>query len=154
MTVNLSTLVFKASRQPMTDSTLTLTVHRHTTNPQREYISNTDFDNSDGAEFCYCQRNFSDLRPCLFYGRNLGPLSCSIAKDRIYLQAQCNLLTSLPVEIRETIWEYALTDITSVPNGSIHMWRGLRYPTKPDFQDCDMAIELLRSCKAIYLETY
>lgn len=138
----------------MTDPCLTLVVKRHTTNLQRGYLLDTDCDNSDGANFCSCQRDLVIPKPCMFCGRNLEPLAFSIANDRIYSQAQCTLITGLPIEVREMIWEYALTDTTSVPDRGTCMWRSFKPNGKPKLPVSDIAFGLVESCKAVYLETY
>ncbi|KAL5430561.1 hypothetical protein PMIN06_012503, partial [Paraphaeosphaeria minitans] len=138
----------------MAEPGLTLTVRRQTKNLQRGYLPDTSCDNSDGANFCSCQRDLVIPKPCMFYGRNLEPLAFSIAKDRIYSQAQSTLLTGLPIEIREMIWEYALTDTTSVPTCGTFMWRSDKMNGKPKLPVSDIAFGLVESCKAVYLETY
>ncbi|KAK7192218.1 hypothetical protein PSPO01_01790 [Paraphaeosphaeria sporulosa] len=138
----------------MADAGLTLTVKRHTKNLQRGYLLDTYCDNSDGANFCSCQRDLVFQKPCMFYGRNLEPLAFSIAKDRIHSQAQSTLVTGLPIEIREMIWGYALTDTTSVPAHGTFMWRSDKMNGKPKLPVSDIAFGLVESCKAVYLETY
>lgn len=138
----------------MADPNLTITVKRHTTDYQRPATFNVQCGNSDGANFCSCQHDFSDPGACMFNGRNLEPLAFSIGRDRIHSQPQCTLLTGIPIEVREMIWGYALTDNKSVPTGGTFVWRSYKSNGKPKLPASDIAFGLLRSCKAIYLETY
>lgn len=138
----------------MADPDFTITVKRHTKSFQRNLLLDTDCDNSYGANFCSCYQDLVTPKPCMFYGRNIEPLAFSIADDRIYSQGQSNLLTGLPIEIREMIWAHALTDTTSIPGRGTSMWRPYNLNTKPRLPGSDIAFALLQSCKAVYLKTY
>ena len=134
----------------------TITVKRHVAAVQQQYSLNTFCANSDGASFCDCQCQFEDSLSCMFYGRNVEPLAFSIVQETIVPQAECTLLTGLPREIRQMIWEYALKDTTTIPAHGTFKWRGPRFGAKPElkFPRSDVAFALLRTCKAAYLETY
>ncbi|KAK3213714.1 hypothetical protein GRF29_28g770579 [Pseudopithomyces chartarum] len=134
----------------------TLTVNRHTADPQRQYILNSVCDASDGINFCTCQGQFENHLSCMFYGRNLEPLAFSIGSDNVAEQLGCTLLTELPREIRQMIWEYALHSSTTVPTRGTSTWRSgkaLKSSTA-SIPGLDIAFGLLQSCKIIYLETY
>ena len=129
-------------------------LRRHTEDFKRQYVLNTYCDNSDGATFCACQRDFGDREACMFYGRNLEPLAFSIDAEAIDAQDECTLLTRLPREIRQMIWEYALTDTNSFSAFNKFRWRADHADNVPKFPTLDVAFDLLQSCKAIYMETY
>ncbi|KAF1964099.1 hypothetical protein BU23DRAFT_77350 [Bimuria novae-zelandiae CBS 107.79] len=121
-------------------------------NPRLRFEPKTYCDHSDGATFCACQRHLEDHKECMFYGRAVKPLAFSISKDSIVTQAGCLFFTRLPREIRQMIWEHALTDTTSAPASGTSKWRSSLY--YPELPGSDIAFSLLQTCKAVYLETY
>lgn len=134
----------------------TITAKRHEAAVQRQYDLNSYCGNSDGASFCNCQCEFQDTLSCMFYGRNLEPLAFSLTQETIILQDECTLINGLPREIRQIIWEYALKDTPTTPAHSTFKWRGGRFGSESGHKlpTSDIAFGLLRTCKAIYLETY
>jgi hypothetical protein len=65
----------------------------------------------------------------------------------------CALYTKLPRELRDLIYEYALTDCTSYPPNRDNPVRQDYYGIK-DVPPSDMASPLLQTCRAVCLETY
>ncbi|KAI1529550.1 Qor NADPH:quinone reductase [Pyrenophora tritici-repentis] len=73
------------------------------------------------------------------------PLAWSLTPSTIQDQNTCPFCTPIPREIRDMIFSYALTDTTSYP---VDQYRN------PCLYSSDMALSLLLTCKAIYLETH
>jgi hypothetical protein len=59
----------------------------------------------------------------------------------------------LPKEIRDLVWEYALTDDGVPAPDCDNVFRRER-GTGADIAKADVSCALLQTCKAVYLETY
>ncbi|PVI02297.1 hypothetical protein DM02DRAFT_670600 [Periconia macrospinosa] len=107
---------------------------------------------SDGVEDCTCIKKGPDLKieDCGFYGRPLEPLAFYLPPYSEVPQKQSQLYT-IPKEIRDLIFEYALTD-DGVP--SFNCDNVFRRSTKGTIAKIDCACALLQTCKAVYLEAY
>jgi hypothetical protein len=93
----------------------------------------------------------------MYFGRKVEPLAFSIALTSVNRQIHCPLFTLLPAEIREVLYEFAFTDCTSNPPNEDNLHRRhppSRMPVSRHRPLCDIAVHLLRTCKAIYLEAY
>ena len=67
-------------------------------------------------------------------------------------QVNCPLYTTIPKELRDLIWEFALTDCTSNPPDR---GRNQQDPNRSSgLYPSDIAFSLLQTCRAVYLETY
>jgi hypothetical protein len=103
---------------------------------------------------------------CPLKKSNHEPLAWSIESTDVLDQSNTPLFTLLPREIRDMIYTYALTDTTSYPvdrdrpanpNPFARFDRVSGYSQSRagiDLYASDIAIPLLYTCKAIYLETY
>jgi hypothetical protein len=110
---------------------------------------------------CSCGPAFS--QSCPFFNRCLEPLAWYLDSSTIPDQPNSPLYTTLPKELRDMIFAYALTDTTSYPvdrepaqheedrrsrrAGSSSSPKLLTYPS-------DIAFGLLQTCKAVYSEAY
>jgi hypothetical protein len=110
---------------------------------------------------CSCGPAFESS--CPFFNRCLEPLAWSLDPSTIPDQPNSPLYTTLPKELRDMIFAYALTDTTSYPvdcepaqheedrrsrrAGSSSSPKLLTYPS-------DIAFGLVQTCKAVYSETY
>ncbi|KAF2640376.1 hypothetical protein P280DRAFT_518787 [Massarina eburnea CBS 473.64] len=109
--------------------------------------------NSDGVNVCDCQTGNRINRPCEFYHRRLEPFAFAIENDPCNPQHESPLFTTVPMEIRNMIYEYALTDCTSHPPNRDNVFR--RYPPRGSkLPLSDIGTALLQTCRAVYLETY
>jgi hypothetical protein len=115
-------------------------------------------DNSE-ANVCCCSTCHNILRndnsPCNYFGRCVEPLAWSIEHEPIRNQTQCPLYSILPREIRDLIFEYALTDCNAHSLQSLlqrNAHRSMPRLSKPSTND--IANDLLRTCRSIYLETW
>ena len=100
---------------------------------------------------------------------NLEPLEWSLDPSNVQSQNNCHLFTSLPLEIRQIIYTYALTDTTSYPIDYLgpkdpipvvhvkHLGHGQNAGSlaggKP-LHPSDITVSLLLTCKAVYRETW
>jgi hypothetical protein len=103
---------------------------------------------------------------CPLKKSNHEPLAWSIESADVLDQSNSPLFTLLPREIRDMIYNYALTDTTSYPvdrdrpensNPFARFDRVSGYSQSRagiDLYASDIATPLLYTCKAIYLETY
>ncbi|KAF2127911.1 hypothetical protein P153DRAFT_43777 [Dothidotthia symphoricarpi CBS 119687] len=126
----------------------------------RQAAYNCSCGNDDRANACCCSECHANLRqgdaPCSYLGRCVEPLAWLIEDAPVPHQNNCLLFTALPRELREMIYAYALTGVGRFPttrhNKSSETWsnrdRNSPIPTT------DIAVNLLRTCRAIYLETY
>jgi len=94
------------------------------------------------------------LEQCFFYGRPIEPLAFYLPPfSDVQQQWQCPLYGTLPKEVRDMVWEYALTDSRALLPYCENVFRRQR-GSKVDFARVGSACALLQTCKAIYLETY
>jgi hypothetical protein len=112
---------------------------------------NDQCNDSDGANFCDCQQSRGKLEECMFYGRSVEPLAYTLENKPVDAQDQCPLFATIPTEIRDLIFEYALTDCTSNPFNSEYRFKRSRDDHWPL---SDIAFPLLQSCRRVYLEAY
>jgi hypothetical protein len=95
---------------------------------------------SSGLGKCECSQ-----KDCRSVGRPVEPLAFYLPPFvDVSQQKQCSLYSVIPKEIRDLIFEYALSD-NSVPSFD---------EEGGDRSTPDLACALLRTCKAVYLETY
>ena len=100
---------------------------------------------------------------------NREPLAWSLDPSRVLPQHNCRLFTSLPLELREIIHTYVLTDTTSYPidylgpKDSIpvvhvkylgHGQNARSLAGGRPLHPSDITVSLLHTCKAVYLETW
>lgn len=97
----------------------------------------------------------------MYYGRNIEPLAFSLENKPVDTQENCPLFAVIPTEIRDMIFEYALKDCTSNLPNSEHRFRSeqmqtrRRNATEPvSLPPSDIAFNLLRTCRAAYMEAY
>lgn len=111
---------------------------------------------------CSCQEN-SDAENCPLYGQCREPLAWNLEKEHVMTQVNCPLYTIIPKELRDLIWEFALKDCTSNPpdrepnrpNPLTFTWaQGARNYRASGLYPSDIAVNLLQTCRAVYLETY
>ncbi|KAF2864877.1 hypothetical protein BDV95DRAFT_600257 [Massariosphaeria phaeospora] len=88
---------------------------------------------------------------CDYVGRSIEPLAFSIPLALVSRQDACPLFTQLPLEIREMIYTFALADTTSNP---IDWDNPFRTGHTGDMPKSDIAMCLLQTCRAVYLEAY
>lgn len=93
--------------------------------------------------FCSCARD--DSAPCSIR-RCIEPLAWNIEVESIIAQTGCPLFATIPKELRDLIYEYALIDCTPVQAGQV--------VTSESCQQEKVASNLLLTCRAIYLETF
>jgi hypothetical protein len=118
---------------------------------------NDQCNDSDGANFCDCQQSRGKLEQCMFYGRSVEPLAFTLENKPVDAQEQCPLFSTIPTEIRDIIFEYALTDCTSNPFDSEYRFElsyKRHWPSDNPWPLPDIAFPLLQSCRRIYLEAY
>ncbi|KAF1968326.1 hypothetical protein BU23DRAFT_263928 [Bimuria novae-zelandiae CBS 107.79] len=91
------------------------------------------------------------VRECSFYGRPIEPLAFYLPSfSNIYQQNQSRLY-SIPKEIHDLIFEYALTEDAALSPINDH---ALRRNSKGQVSKVNSAISILQTCKAVYLEAY
>jgi hypothetical protein len=103
-----------------------------------------------------CQRLLrNDDSPCDYYGRCVEPLAWSIEHNPVLNQVYCPLYSVVPKELRDLIFMYALTD------SKAHSFESIVYRNAGRFRMTlnrtrrnDIATDLLRTCRAIYHETW
>lgn len=99
---------------------------------------------------------------CPFLGSCLEPLAWSLEDQIVSSQGTCPLYSTIPVELRNLIWKFALTDCTSNPLERARFFKGSsRSIWSPGYSDpeaalyrSDIAVNLLQTCRVVYLETY
>lgn len=91
----------------------------------------------------------------MHYGRYVEPLAFSLDVHSVVKQDKCPLFSTIPKEIRDMIYEFALTDCTSNPaNSDNKTRRGYGRDRNNRTPSSDIAFSLLRTCAAVYLEAY
>ncbi|KAF2662643.1 hypothetical protein K491DRAFT_709987 [Lophiostoma macrostomum CBS 122681] len=120
---------------------------------------NNQCNDSDGKNFCDCQigsSHRSHVDRCMYYGHHVEPLAWSIDPGSVNPQENSSLFARFPPEIRDTIYEYALTDCTSNPFNTDKPARRPMYSSNPfrGLPSTDIAFPLLQSCKAVYLHAF
>lgn len=91
---------------------------------------------------------------CAFFGRPIEPLAFYLAPfSDANQQKQSPLYGILPKEIRDLVFEYALADDGIPAPDSDNVFRRER-GVATAIAPIDIACALLRTCKAVYLETY
>ncbi|KAH7390837.1 hypothetical protein DE146DRAFT_791052 [Phaeosphaeria sp. MPI-PUGE-AT-0046c] len=109
---------------------------------------------------CSCTTCHSILRddnsPCSYFGRCVEPLAWNIEHELVRTQNQCSLFTLLPKEIRELVFEFALIDGKGQSLDSLIKRNVSRLSIRIPNQNAtnDIAINLLRTCRAVYMETW
>lgn len=99
---------------------------------------------------CSCSVS-GDMEDCRFEGECREPLAWCLGEPGTLVQSQCPFFTVLPSELRTLIWEFALTECTSFQRD--HVCADQSIPDgRPD--SSKIGFNLLRTCRAIYLETY
>ncbi|KAF2627692.1 hypothetical protein BU25DRAFT_58486 [Macroventuria anomochaeta] len=90
--------------------------------------------------------------------RCVEPLAWNIDADSVVAQTDCPLFTTIPKELRDLIYEYALTESTHNQSGQVEpSMRSTNLRRRRDHeqsQQRDRAENLLLTCRAIYLETF
>ena len=105
---------------------------------------------------CMCEYG-KPHQDCYFYGRPIEPLAFSLRPSEVDPQAECPLYAVLPKEIRDMIFEYALTYEDACSYGSNHAFIQPHVAEENAEENKfkhTIACALLQSCKAVYLETY
>lgn len=111
-------------------------------------------------EYCGSCRQYLKSGLCPFLGRCREPLAWSLDTTSALDQGDCPLFTTIPKEIRDMIWEYALTDCTSNPLVGERVKKvsgkatNSSRPTGTRVISSDVAFGLLTTCRAVYLEAY
>ena len=86
------------------------------------------------------------------------PLAWNIEPDSIVAQVDCPLFTTIPKELRYSIYEYALTESMVCQPGQTELSMATtmaRHRRQQGLsQQRDIAKNLLSTCRAVYLETY
>lgn len=109
--------------------------------------------NSDELDHCDCLER-RDREQCCFYGRPVEPLAFYLPPySEINQQSQSPLYGVLPKEIRDLVWEYAFADNGILAPDCDNVFRR-KCGSDADVDRCDIVRALLRTCKAVYLETY
>ncbi|ORY15681.1 hypothetical protein BCR34DRAFT_558319 [Clohesyomyces aquaticus] len=92
----------------------------------------------------------------MYRGWSVEPLAFTLKDKPIATQEKSPLCSTLPSELRQIIYEYALSDCTRSPTKSGNPYRrhDSQTKTKKRRPSSDIAINLLRSCRAVYLESY
>lgn len=110
---------------------------------------------SDGLDNCDCMSAHSlSQDTCTFFGRPIEPLAFYLpAFTDVNQQKQCPFYGILPKEIRDLVFEYALSDDGApMPNSENKLRREAGVAS--DVARIDIACALLQTCKAVYLEAY
>ncbi|KAF2476011.1 uncharacterized protein BDR25DRAFT_339902 [Lindgomyces ingoldianus] len=117
---------------------------------------NRQCDDSDGVNFCDCQQREGPTERCMYHGRHVEPLAFALKDMPTMPQEECPLFSKLPTEVRQMVYDYALTDCTSHPLDGDNPYRqDLFYNSqKITIRRPDIAVNLLQTCRAIYLEAY
>jgi hypothetical protein len=94
--------------------------------------------------------------PCSYYGRCVEPLAWSLEHELVRYQDQCPLFTTIPKELRDLIFEFALTDGMEQSLESVIKRNASYISIRIDNQKPtnDIAVNLLRTCRSIYLDTW
>lgn len=90
---------------------------------------------------------------CKFYQRRIEPLAFSLRDQPYNKQEECPLFGTIPREVRDLVYEFAMTDCTSHPPNCDNVFRrdmSSRNLPKPT----DIALSFLQTCRAVYLEAY
>lgn len=109
---------------------------------------------------CSCATCHSILRddnsPCSYFGSCVEPLAWNIEHELVRTQNMCPLFTLLPKEIRELVFEFALTDDKGQSLDSLIKRNISRAKMRLQTQESsnDIAVNLLRTCRAVYMETW
>ncbi|CAI6334221.1 unnamed protein product [Periconia digitata] len=108
---------------------------------------------ADGVEDCECvkKKPQPSIEDCEFYGRPVEPLAFYLPPLRDVNQQMQSRLYTIPKEIRDLIFEYALADDGAPSFNCDNVFRRRAYGTIPSV---DCACTLLQTCKAVYLEAY
>ncbi|KAF2030526.1 hypothetical protein EK21DRAFT_65284 [Setomelanomma holmii] len=125
----------------------------------RQAKYNCSCGDNDKANVCSCSSCHSILRndnsPCNYLGRCAEPLAWNIENELVRNQVHCPLFLTLPKELREIIFAYALTDCKSHSLETLALRNPGRLRIRPNrISTNDIAVNLLRTCRAVYLETW
>ncbi|KAF2735753.1 hypothetical protein EJ04DRAFT_183978 [Polyplosphaeria fusca] len=120
---------------------------------------NNQCDDSDGANFCECQLLHGKIDRCMYYGRQTEPLAWIIEDEPVLRQDKSPLFALIPTEVRDAIYAYAFTDCTSNPPDWDNPYRDNPYrreegDNRVDLPRSDIAVNLLCTCRAVYMEAY
>ncbi|KAJ4360714.1 uncharacterized protein N0V89_001281 [Didymosphaeria variabile] len=91
------------------------------------------------------------MEECSLYGRPIEPLAFYLPAFSEVEQQKQSPLYRIPKEIRDLIFEYALTDDGAPSPNSDNVFRR---SAKGEISEVDSACSLLQTCKAVYLEAY
>jgi hypothetical protein len=93
---------------------------------------------------------------CSYYGRCVEPLAWNLEQELVRYQNQCPLFTTIPKELRDLIFEFALTDGMEQSLESVIKRNASYISIRIDNQKPtnDIAVNLLRTCRSIYLDTW
>ncbi|OCK94548.1 uncharacterized protein K441DRAFT_112954 [Cenococcum geophilum 1.58] len=107
-------------------------------------------ESSDGSGCLSCKAA-GTIKSCRVYRKPVQPLAFDLlGKVKVRLQESSPLFSILPKELRDIIYEYALTDDNNHPNQDQPVRREWKYTLpKPN-----IAFNLLLTCRAAYLEAY
>jgi hypothetical protein len=104
---------------------------------------------------CRANLRYSDS-PCCYYGRCVEPFAWNLEHELVRYQNQCPLFTVIPKELRDLIFEFALTDGMEQSLESVIKRNASHISIRIDNQKPtnDIAVNLLRTCRSIYLDTW
>lgn len=107
-------------------------------------------ESGDGSGCLSCKAA-GTIKSCRVYRKPVQPLAFDLlGKAKVQLQESSPLFSILPKELRDIIYEYALTDDNNHPNQDQPFRRAGGYALpKPN-----IAFNLLLTCRAVYLEAY
>jgi hypothetical protein len=107
-------------------------------------------ESGDGSGCLSCKAA-GTIKSCRVYRKPVQPLALDLlGKVKVRLQESSPLFSILPKELRDIIYEYALTDDNNHPNQDQPFRRAGGYA----FPKRNFAFNLLLTCRAVYLEAY
>ncbi|OCL07967.1 hypothetical protein AOQ84DRAFT_439882 [Glonium stellatum] len=112
-----------------------------------------DGEPGDGSGCANCKAT-GTTKSCRFYRKYVQPLAFNLLGGvGVLSQESSPLFSVLPRELRDIIYEYALTDENNHPNQDQPVRRAQSYSVA-DLPKPSIAFNLLLTCRAVYLEAY